>query len=682
MVLKRRLIGTLLTCGVTLVGCETPTQKAHFAIKPPLSSLNAKREAHPEVAHAFQLLQEEKYKEASQFINTTLQSQPKSVVLHILNGLTYEILAKQGDISGNELAAVGYQSAINLDPGNVFAIVQLAKLKYNEKLYDQAQEHFANALLLKPNDSTLWHELAAASYYAYDIKTALSAIKKAEKLSPSDPLIHRSAAMIYAALGDFPAARKHFDVFQEKAGEDPAVEYVARRFDDWESLYKSGRIRLAAAQTPSTSGGTTTGGTSTDDGGGDVQSTAEEGESGQVDAPGTYSEAKQVTELPFATSDTSSAAPPGKLAPGQSPQIIIDCYMLSITETASTTKGNNILENLAVTFNPGEYTRFKGSLWGKGSGPVFPGGVNSNIQNVSNSGYKAFANPQHSTNTSNGAPSALTPSETTIGLTNRGSVSGQIFTAGISWAGLTYNLNIANAVDQRTEVVSRPSLMTFLNKPSVFFSGRELASGLVGQFSGTIVRYPVGVTLQITPQALEADMVTLDIAIEGSIIADPDPDLQATVDTQKTRIDTFAKVRLGETLMLGGIYERAAIFNKSGFPGLQDIPIVQYFFSKEQTQSGRRSIVFMLTPRSPDAVKAHVDRAMTREAIEPHVNELVVRNPDWFNTHSNMVEIFQFLSRDPIVYYEFRSGDILPPSWGWEIPLNEKLQQLASFLYF
>ena len=43
----------------------------------------------------------------------------------------------------------------------------------------------------------------------YDIKTAISAICKAEKLKPEDPLIHRSAAMIYAAVGDFKTAKKH-----------------------------------------------------------------------------------------------------------------------------------------------------------------------------------------------------------------------------------------------------------------------------------------------------------------------------------------------------------------------------------------------------------------------------------------------------------------------------------------
>jgi cytochrome c-type biogenesis protein CcmH/NrfG len=85
------------------------------------------------------------------------------------------------------LACIGYQNAINLDPANVFALTQLAKIHYREKRYDEAQEGFANALLVTPNDADLLHEFAAASYYAYDIKTAVSAIDKAEKLKSDDP---------------------------------------------------------------------------------------------------------------------------------------------------------------------------------------------------------------------------------------------------------------------------------------------------------------------------------------------------------------------------------------------------------------------------------------------------------------------------------------------------------------
>gem|GEM_PF-2592063 len=744
MAFKKRYLGALLTCGISLTSCETPQPQETFDAKVPLASLKAKRELHPSLAHAFQLLKEEKYSEASQFINMSLQSQPKNVFLHLLNALTYEKLASRGDASGLELAAVGYQNAINLDSSNIFALTQLAKLKIHEKQFGEAQELFANALLVKPNDADLLHELAAASYYAYDIKTALSAIDKAAKLNSKDPLIHRSAAMIYAAVGDFTTSKKHLDIFQAKLGKDPAVAEVIARFNDWSSLYKSGRIKLTAATSSSTSpklfgaapppssggtplavspgsspgGTTTTGGTTSSgetpssggtnpsggtppsssgaassttatetvgsaastalsegsspvsSGGGTGGSVGSGGDStSNIDTIATTEEAETVLELP-PTAETSA---------NQGPQIIVDCYMLRVEETATTSKGNNILENLAVTLNPGGFTAFRGQFGGTSLPQGFSAGQQLNsVTQVADSGFRASQAVPANT----GAPSALNPSVTTFNLFNRGSLTGSVFASGITWAGLTYSLNIANAVDQRTEVVSRPSLMTFLQKQSVFFSGDELVIGLSGQYGGTLTKYPVGVTLIVTPESLEGDLLTLTITIEGSLLTEPNPNLQQTVTVGKTRVDTYVKVRLGETLMLGGIYERQELLSKDGFPGLRDTPIVQYFFSNESTLNGRRSIVFMLTPRSPDLVKSAVNRAMARECRRPNLVELMNRNPDWFATSPNLVPVFNYISKDPVIYYEFRSGDVIPPSWGWEPLFNDKLDQLKSFLYY
>ncbi|OJW50582.1 MAG: hypothetical protein BGO67_05770 [Alphaproteobacteria bacterium 41-28] len=769
MLFKKRFVGILLA-GVALNGCEGSSPQSMVEIKPPLSSLNAKKELPPAIAHIFKLLKEEKYSEASLLINQTLQGQPKSVALHLLNALTYEKLGELGDATGNELAAVGYQNAINLDPTNVLAIIQLGKLKYREQMYAEAEEHFSNALLLKPDDANLWQELAAASYYAYDVKTALFAIDRAQKLKPNDPLINRSATMIYAALGDFDTAKKHFEVFKNKAGKDPAVKHVEARFNDWQSLYKSGRITLAVASTPppatpstpvtpppttsstgtasssstgatgtassgggetsgggtssataasgagSTAGGDASGGTgaaasaSPASGGGaaaggagspaggdasggigaatSAPSVADSGSAssgpvitgGNATEIGLESKAEKTLAMPFNMTDIGVGEAGGK-AEVYNPQIVIDCYLLRITEEAVTSKGQNILENLAVTLTPGGYAMFKGSLWGKGPSQT------THADTVSFTETSGF-NPNQINQAGplgsgqGGAASAFTPSVTSMSLQNIGSLSGRVFGAGITWAGLTYNLNIANAIDIRTEVVSRPSLMTFLHKPSIFFSGDELVIGLTGQYGGTLVKYPVGVTLDITPQSIEGDIVTLNVGIEGSLLTTTTPNLTTTTDVAKTRIDTFVKIRLGSTLMLGGIYQRQEVLQKTGVPGLQDIPVVQYFFSNSQTTSTRQSIVFMLSPRSPDAVKIAVNRAMSRQAVEPHLGELIARSPDWFASHPNMVSIFRYLANDPVIFYEFRSGDILPPSWGWDTSLQEKLNQISAFVYF
>ncbi|MEB3702874.1 Putative PEP-CTERM system TPR-repeat lipoprotein [Candidatus Bealeia paramacronuclearis] len=227
--------------------------------KSPLASLNANKKLHPAVAQAIGLMKDNQFQEASSFLNQALQNEPQSISLHLLNALVYEKLAEVGDSSRIDLAAVGYQNALNLDPNNLFAMAQLGKIKFKNKQYDQAQELFANALLVKPNDASLLQELAASSYYAYDAKTALAAIDQAIKIDPKNPLAHRSAAMIHAALGDMDIARQHQSEYQKLAKNDPDNDKIASRLEDWEFLYKSGRIKLAASGGPG-SGGSSSGG--------------------------------------------------------------------------------------------------------------------------------------------------------------------------------------------------------------------------------------------------------------------------------------------------------------------------------------------------------------------------------------------------------------------------------------
>lgn len=785
MAFNKKIFSALLACGVALTGCETTTPPNTLKFKTPMSSLKSNKKVSPAVAHAMGLLEEEKFHEASQFINQALQAEPKSVALHLLNAMTYEKLSEIGDATGSELASVGYTSAVNLDPSNYFAVTQLGKLKYREQAFSEAQEHFANALLIKPNDADLWHEFAAASYYAYDIRSALKGVEKAAQLKPDDPLIHRSATMIYAALGDFNTAKAHFEAFKTKAGEDPSVTQVSGRFEDWKNLYNSGRIQLAAATSDkgasssagggdssskgsssasggssakggsgssssagggggsmgsagsaggggggggsssssaggASAGGTSTGGTSAGGaaagGGGSAPSTAESiigqdigqdfaaegdmstvgqppqltmGTDGSAGAPQTGAATATVAATTGATLPPSGGVGAGTPEAGegrsaeeqQKQQVIVDCYLLRIAESASTTKGHNILENLAVTLTPGSFATFKGKMSGLGVDTLANASSGNNIAYQEPSGFKPNQPPGTGSSAS-GALSNFTNDQATVNFNNVGSMSARVFSAGLTWAGLTYSLNIANAVDNRTEVVSRPSILTFLNQPATFFSGTELVNGFTGQYGGTLVTYPVGITVEVTPQALVDDLLTVTIGIEGSLLTTPEVNLATTVRVQKSRIDTYVKIRLGETLMLGGLYERTEVYSKAGFPGLQDIPVVQYFFSQEQTASDRRSIVFMMTPRSTDAVKSAINRAMTRQDYRPNLEELASRTPNWFATNPNLLTAFRYLVKDPVIYYEFRTGDVLPPSWGWEPPIHEKLALLEGFLYY
>ncbi len=696
MAIRKLLTCTSALC-LALGACTTYNENTEFqkalTESAPLQSVAGNRKLDPIVVATLELMKDGDYKQASVLVNARLQEDPSNVALHILNGLAYEKLAESGDSGRLDLAVVGYESALNVDPNNLFALRRLGQLQYKKRDYVKSQELFANALLVKPDDSSLLQELAAASYYAYDLKTAEVSIKKAAKDNPDDLLAQRSATMIYSALGQFDEANKYFNQYKSLAKSDPDVHLISSRMNDWKGLYKSGRVHLAqatdqASQFPAFGQSDT----STTDSSGDADLAAEvtdqpmAGGANSGGGDGDVSSSASGSTDGSTGSNANATAASGASTVSQktkNQQIIVDCYILRLAEVANTSKGNNILENLQVTLSPGGYFFNRTNLTGTSA---FTKQQNKASGNTTPSST-GTATPVMAPTIGTLAAPAIGGS--TLGTINaaRGSLNLTSFVGGLTWSGLSYNLNIANVRNNRTEIIARPSLLTFLNKESIFFSGSELVTGLVGsEGGGNLVKYPVGVTLVVTPTELDesTNTVSLDISVEGAEFNDPNvlQQLSQTVQVGKTRIDTSAKLKLGETLALGGIYERQEIFQKSGFPGLSDMPVVQYFFSNEQSNTLRRSVVILMTPRSPKKTREDVERALA-EANNPSVEELKTRHSDWFNTSPNLVKILNYLNLDPVIYREFRSSDVLPPSWGEPDNFyNDNWNMVASFLYY
>ncbi len=195
----------------------------------------------PFLRTAIRALEEGRLKDASAGLNRALKFDPQNARLHFLNGLVYHLRAEAGDASLFELAEVGYRLALQFDPGDAAAARQLGYLKYRQQRFREAQDAFAYALLLEPEDVTSLQGLAAASYYARDLDTASAAIAKALERAGGTPRILRTAAMIAAAAGRFDEA----ETFAARYDRQSEVSrYRVRRLFErvaaWKRLHREG----------------------------------------------------------------------------------------------------------------------------------------------------------------------------------------------------------------------------------------------------------------------------------------------------------------------------------------------------------------------------------------------------------------------------------------------------------
>lgn len=254
----------------------------------------------------------------------------------------------------------------------------------------------------------------------------------------------------------------------------------------------------------------------------------------------------------------------------------------------------------------------------------------------------------------------------------------------------TYALNIFNDNYDKNEVMARPTLVAQNNKKSEFFSGSifhvELQSAFGGQ--SNVQPVPVGVKLDVTPTFHSSDEVELNVTAARAFIEAPTANAGFNNFTQTTENMVTANVtmKFGDTLVLSGMSEKATENLRDGVPILQDIPIVQYLFSNENTLNFTKSIVILLTPRKPrytledGTEKIDLANPATAKISQSNINELKTR-PGWHKPADNLDAVFWHL-KDNTFFKEFRSGDVRMEKWNYPGRLERMTERAVQFLYY
>lgn len=113
----------------------------------------------------------------------------------------------------------------------------------------------------------------------------------------------------------------------------------------------------------------------------------------------------------------------------------------------------------------------------------------------------------------------------------------------------------------------------------------------------------VGITLDVQPQISADDVVTMSVrpVITDVIRVDSvrlEDGTQATapiIDRRET--DTMVRARGGETIIIGGLMQTRTRDQRSGIPGLRDIPLLGQLFGRTRQQTEKRELVIFITPR-------------------------------------------------------------------------------------
>jgi len=136
--------------------------------------------------------------------------------------------------------------------------------------------------------------------------------------------------------------------------------------------------------------------------------------------------------------------------------------------------------------------------------------------------------------------------------------------------------------------------------PAVAGTTSTTPTGAVTTTQTNVEYRDIGLKLTMTPTVHLNGEVTVELNFEISNVGAPisgvsGGDLLPPVNTRN--LDTFIKVKNGETRLLGGLLQTTDTVSNSLIPFLSDIPVLGRLFTSPNTSSNRTDVLISITPR-------------------------------------------------------------------------------------
>ncbi|MCP4995335.1 MAG: type IV pilus secretin PilQ, partial [Gammaproteobacteria bacterium] len=147
------------------------------------------------------------------------------------------------------------------------------------------------------------------------------------------------------------------------------------------------------------------------------------------------------------------------------------------------------------------------------------------------------------------------------------------------------------------EIISSPRVVTSDKHKAVIKQGVEIPYQEASSSGATSVSFKEAVLmLDVTPSITPDDRIILDLEVTKD-----SPDFSRAVlgtppvDTRS--IQTSVLVDNGETVVLGGVFERDNTKQTQKIPVLGDVPYLGFFFRQQLINDESRELLFFLTPK-------------------------------------------------------------------------------------
>ncbi|AUB81311.1 type IV pilus secretin PilQ [Candidatus Thiodictyon syntrophicum] len=157
----------------------------------------------------------------------------------------------------------------------------------------------------------------------------------------------------------------------------------------------------------------------------------------------------------------------------------------------------------------------------------------------------------------------------------------------------------AMQLEGRGEIISSPRVITSDAKKATIKMGQQIpyTTSAGGGGGATTTEFKDAVLqLDVTPQITPDDRVIMELKVDKNA-----PDwtrvTNSGVPINTRSVETTVLVDNGETVVLGGVFEREKAYNKEQVPWLGDVPMLGRLFKKEARKDNNSELLIFVTPK-------------------------------------------------------------------------------------
>jgi len=159
---------------------------------------------------------------------------------------------------------------------------------------------------------------------------------------------------------------------------------------------------------------------------------------------------------------------------------------------------------------------------------------------------------------------------------------------------LDLELSAAQA-EGRSEIVASPRLITSNQQKAYIKQGFEIPYRSSTSSGSTDTEFKEALLkLEVTPQITPDDNIIMDLLVKKD---EPDFAFGSTPAVQKREVKTQVRVRNGETVVLGGIYETKSSESEQKVPFFGDLPLIGVLFRSRAESSEKTELLIFVTPK-------------------------------------------------------------------------------------